>query len=228
MGRHQYYMLMASLPALPRFDQAERLPINRERLISRQSMLLPEDAELVECASDFLAWFRQPATRSDRDMVASYKRMAAIIETRGLWHLFELPINARTVMAALRHRHRGHHAPQDGEPWGVGPLVPHIERHWDDPDFNLGAVYPWISQVRTSLEKGTALELERLVLGLVWDRFDLPLQGGPFGIEALVAYLFKWGILQQWLSYDKDDAQRRFEELVAEVSDEWDELFDGI
>lgn len=228
MGSHQYYMLMASLPALPRFDQAERLPINRERLTGRQTMLIPEDGELVDCAADFLAWFCQPATRSDAEMVASYERMSGIIEERGFWPLFELPINLRTIMAALRRRHGGRAALKAGELWGVGPLVSHIQRHWDDPDFKLGAVYPWIPQVRMYLEKGAGLDLERFIMGLVWDRFDRQVPGGPFGIEALVAYLFKWGILQQWLAYDKDDAQKRFEELVAEVVDEWDELFNSI
>lgn len=228
MGRHQYFMLMASLPALPPFDQAERLPINRERLTSRQTMLTSEDSVLVESAATFFSWFRQPASRSDAEMVATYKRMAQIIEERGLWPLFELPVNLKNIIAALRRRLRGHPAPKHGELWGVGPLVSHIERHWDNPDFKLVAVYPWIPRVRTALEKGTALELERFIMGLVWDRFNLPLPGGPFGIEALVAYLFKWGIVQQWLAYDKDHAQKRFEELVAEVSDEWDELFNGI
>ena len=228
MAGHQYYMLMASLPALPRFDLAERLPLNRERLASRQTMLLPGDAALVECASDFLAWFRQPATKSDREMVASYDTMAGIIERRKLWYLFELPVNLRTIMAGLRLRHGGRGVPKSGEPWGVGPLVSHIERHWDDPDFKLGAVYPWISQVRTYLEKGAALDLERFIMGLMWDRYSQKVPGGPFGIEALVAYLVKWGILQQWLSYDKDDARKRFDELVGEVVDEWDELFNNI
>jgi len=227
MAGHQYYMLMASLPALPHFDLAERLPLNRERLASRQTMLLPEDAALVECASDFLAWFRQHATKSDTEMVKSYETMAGIVEKRRLRHLFELPVNLRTVMAGLRRRQGGRGVPKSGEPWGVGPLVSHIERHWDDPDFKLGAVYPWISQVRTYLEKGAALDLEQFIMGLMWDRYSQQVPGGPFGIEALVAYLFKWGILQQWLSYDKDDARKRFDELVGEVVDEWDELFNN-
>jgi hypothetical protein len=225
MGRHQYYMLMASLPALPRFDQAERLPINRERLTSRQTMLVPEDRFLVESAARFLAWFRQPVMRSDAEMVAAYNSMEQIVEERRLWPLFELAVNLKTIIAALRRRLAGHPVPKHGEPWGVGPLVSHIRRHWTDQDFKLEAVYPWISQVRIYLEKGMALDLERFAMGLIWDRFNLPLPGGPFGIEALVAYFFKWSILQQWLVYDKDDAQKRFKELVAEAFDEWDELF---
>lgn len=228
MGRQQYYMLTASLPALPRFDQAERLPINRERLAGRMGMLTPQDGLLLERTADFFSWFRRPALRSDAEMAAGYQRMAPIIDERGLWPLFELPVNLKTILVALRRRIIGRPAPKRGEPWGVGPLTSHIRRHWDDPDFKLRAVYPWIPQVRTALEKGAALELERLVMGLLWDRFTRHLPGGPFGIEALVAYLFRWSILRQWIAYDEDDARIRFEELVAEVSNEWDELFHDI
>jgi hypothetical protein len=191
-------------------------------------MLLPDDAELVERAMESLAWFRQPATRSDEEMVANYERLAAIVKERGLWHVFELHINLRTIMAALRRRHSGLTAPTSGEHWGLGPLVGHIERHWDEPDFKLSGVYPWIPQVREHLKKGAALDLERFVMGLVWDRFDRQVPDKPFGIEALVGYFVKWGILQQWLTYDRAHAQERFEELVAEVTDEWEGLFDGV
>ena len=228
MGRHQYFMLMASLPALPRFDQAERLPINRERLSGRMSMLAPEDQFLVTCAGNFMGWFPQPGEGSDADMIACYERLASIVTERRMWALFELPVNLKTVMVALRRRRRGDVALSGDGSWGVGPLVGHIERHWDHPDFKLGSVYPWIVQVRTYLEKDMALELERFILGLMWDHFSRPLPGGPFGIEALVAYLFKWGVLQRWLSYDHEDARKRFEDLVAEVFDGWDPYIEHI
>ena len=36
MSPHRYYTLIASLPALPYFKLAERLPINRQRLEERR------------------------------------------------------------------------------------------------------------------------------------------------------------------------------------------------
>jgi len=228
MGHHQYYMLMASLPALPRFDQSERLPINRERLVSRQSLLTPEDHLLVMCAGKFMGWFPELGEGSNAEVIACYERLMRIVSRRKLWFLFELPVNLMTIMVALRRRHRGNGVPSEGEAWGMGPLVGHIRRHWDDYDFKLGSVYPWILQIRTYLKKEMPLELERFVLDLVWDRFSLPLPGGPFGIEALIAYLFKWSILQRWLSQDKEGARQRFGELVAEVSNGWDQYIERI
>ena len=83
MGNQPYYTLLASLPPLPRFDQTERLPITRERLAQRLRMLSPEDAELFECAAEFLAWRRQTATRTDQEMIANFKKDGRTHRTPG-------------------------------------------------------------------------------------------------------------------------------------------------
>jgi hypothetical protein len=228
MGDHQYYMLLASLPVLKRFDLAERLPISRERLMNRMAMLQPEDMVLLDYATDFFVWFRQSATRSDEAMAESYQRLADVLSKRQLEILFELPINLRTIIAALRRRYLDRGAPEAGEQWGVGPLAPHISRNWEATDFRLHAVYPWISDARTYIETGAARELERLLGNLLWKHFDRPAPEGPFGIGAITAYFFKWGVLNQWLSHDTAGALERFDELVAEVTDHWEDLFDGI
>jgi len=220
MGNHPYYTLLASLPPLPRFDQAERLPITRERMRQRYSMLAPEDAELLERATAFLAWQQQTATRTDEEMIASFKRMEEHMGHPALQCFFEFPVDQRTVLAALRRRHRGMPAPAPDEPWGVGRLVRHIERNWDDPYFKLGNLYPWISRARAHLEAGETLKLERLLKNLLWDHVDRSVQPYDFGFRAVLTYIIKWDIIDQWLSYNIEDAKARFEELVAEVTDE--------
>jgi hypothetical protein len=217
-GRRHYYTLIASLPRLRRFDRAERLPINRERLTERLEMLEPEDAELVERAAAFIRWQRQPVARTDQEMVTYYERVAELIQEPILACMLEFLINQRTIIAALRRRHLGIPAPASGELWGVGRWVRHIERNWEDSDFRLGALYPWIPQARAHLEAGEALALDRLLMNAVWERMDRMAEGDAFGFEALLAYLFKWDILDQWLSYDKEEAKTRFEELVGEVT----------
>ena len=220
MGSQPYYTLLASLPPLPRFDRAERLPITRERLHRRYIMLTPEDAALLEHVATFLAWPRQTATRTDEEMIAGFKKMEEHISHPALQSFFKFPIDQRTIMAALRRRHRGLPAPAAGEPWGVGRFVRHIENNWDDPYFKLSAVYPWIQQARTNLESGETLALERLLKNVMWDYVDRSVQPYDFGFQAVLAYMIKWDILNQWLSYNVEEAKERFEELVAEVTDE--------
>jgi len=48
-----------------------------------------------------------------------------------------------------------------------------------------------------------------------------------FGFSSVVVYVFKWDILDLWLSYDIEEAKLRFDELVTEVTDEQPKIFDG-
>jgi len=227
MGSQSYITLLASLPPLPRFDQTERLPITRERLHQRLSMLTPDDAQLFEHTADFLTWQGQSATRTDQEMIASFKKMEAYLVQPELRSIFDFPIDQLTIMAALRRRFLGLQAPAAGEPWGVGRYVSHIEHNWKDPDFNLSAVYHWIPQARTHLEAGETLALERLLKNTLWDHVDRSVQPYAFDLSAVLVYIIKWDILDLWLSYNIDDAQVHFDELVTEVTDEQPQLFNG-
>jgi len=226
MGKEPYYTLLASLPPLPRFDQAERPPTTRARLRQRFSMLAPDDAELLERAAAFLAWQQQTAIRTDQEMITSFKKMEEYIAQPILQSIFDFPVDQRTIMAALRRRFRGLPAPASGEPWGVGRYVNHIERNWDDPHFKLSAVYPWIPQARIHLEAGETLALERLLKNTLWDHIDRSVPSYEFGFSAVLSYIIKWDILHQWLSYDIENAKARFEELVTEVTHDQPRLFD--
>jgi hypothetical protein len=227
MSSQPYYTLLASLPPLPRFDQTDRLPITRERLAQRLKMLTPDDTQLFERAAEFLAWQRQTATRSNQEMIANFKKMEKHIALPALRSIFNFPIDQRTIMAALRRRFRGLPVPADGEPWGVGRYVTHIERNWDHPHFKLSEVYPWIPQARSLLEAGETLALERQLKNALWDHADRSVPPYEFGFSAVLVYIIKWDILQLWLSYDIASAQTRFEELVTEVTDEQPQLFNG-
>jgi hypothetical protein len=218
-----YYELIASLPHLPRFDKAEVLPISRERLLNRLKMLEPEDYKKVDQAAQFLAWRRQPTGRTNAQVVEIYRSALKIFSTPLLKELFEFPVNQRTILAALRRKEMGLLKPEKKELWGVGKLVAPIERNWDDPLFKLGALYPWIAQAKTYLQNGESLKLEYLLMNLVWDRLDRLLFKNNFGFEVIVAYLMKWDMIQQWLTYKQEAAIGRFEELIAEVVEEYEQ-----
>jgi hypothetical protein len=217
MIQHEYYTLIASLPPLKRFDQAERLPINMERLKERLTMLWPEDAKLVDSVTSFIIWHRQPKERSDEEMSAIYKQLMESIDNPAIKEMINLRIDIRTIVVALRRHYRGLPAPKSGELWGVGRWVQHIEGHWDDQNLKLAAVYPWIPQVREYLENGNSLELERLQMNHVWNGVDSLADKNYFGIDIILSYLFKWDIMQRWLANNVDTAKERFDELVSEA-----------
>lgn len=224
MTVQRYFTLIASLPPLPHFEAAKRLPINRERLQVRLRMLAAEDLSLVERLAAFLRWQRQTRDRDDETIVNEYQELHRSIDGTPCARLVEQTVNQRTVMVALRRRQQGLAAPEVGEPWGLGPWVGSLQRNWDHPEFGLAGVFPWIVQARELLAAGEALELERFLTGLGWEWLGRAQPVDPFRFEALLVYLFRWSLLEQWLSYEAEQAALRFDELVTEAIGDNDQL----
>ncbi len=222
---HSYYTLVTSLPWLPRFDKAERLPISEKRLRTRLTMLEPEDAEVVTRARAFMEWQNHPTTRTDEEMIKRYDDLCSAIHHPVLRELAEFEADKRTIMAALRRRHLGRPAPAEGEIWGIGKWVGHIQQHWDVDDFQLGDIYSWIPKALGYIKEGNALALERMLTMRIWQHIELTTQSSEFGFESVLAYLFKWYVLRQWLCHDSDAAKTRFENLLGEVMDEYTAVF---
>ena len=116
-------------------------------------------------------------------------------------------------------------APASGEVWGVGPWRNLMLACWDRNDLGLGHLLPWIEEAAGLLDSGNAMELERLLMAAVWERLGRLAERSPFGFEPVIAFVFRWDILQRWLSYNAEKGQRRFQELVAEVMREQKQLF---
>jgi hypothetical protein len=212
-----YYTLVTSLPALLRFDKTDRLPLTREKLVGRLRMLEPEDAHILKSVESFLFWRGQAHKENDKDIVRQFRLLEELPMPEELKEFILFRVSERTIMVALRRKLRGLPAPQAGEPWGVGRWVGHIEKNWEDPDFRLAGVYPWIPKARELLQAGETLELERFILNKTWNLLDRFASGKDFLFEAVVAYVFKWNILQYWLGFDPKAARDRFAGLVTEV-----------
>lgn len=217
LGQRQYYTLVASLPHLPRFDRAKMLPISIERLNARGSILEPEDAAVLDQALTYFAYERQPVDRTDAQIVAFYHDIMNKTDQPTLRAIIDFGLTQRTIMAALRRRHRGLPSPRPGEPWGVGPWARHIERNWSDANFNLAGVYPWIPECRQLLESEQPLALEKRLMGLFWDYVDRLADGQYFTFDVVLVYVCKWQLVNRWLLYDERAAATRFEQLLTEV-----------
>lgn len=215
MVRRNYYTLVASLPAMPRFEEAERLPINETRLGERLRMLHPDDARDVARLRKAIQWESHPPGESDAEVSACYREILGEDSHPEVRSAVEFRLELRTVLAALRRRQRGEKDGPSDPDWGVGRWVRHIENNWTDPDFKLAHVFPWLPKAREHLANGEALALEKLVMNLVWDALERSAVGKHFVLENILVFLSKWDILRRWLSYGEDSALRRFEELTA-------------
>ncbi len=220
-----YYTLVASLPRLVHFERAEWLPLSRKQLDQRLSMLVPEDAAQLRLAEALVQWQRQPISRTTREMLRGYRLVMERASQPGLREFVDFRMSQRSALVALRRRRRGLGPPAAGETWGIGPLVRRIEAHWESADLGLGGVFPWLEEARALLEAGNATGLERLLMDAVWRRLSRIADAQPFGFEQVLAFVFKWDIVQLWLSYDAEAAKTRFQQLIAEVTRDHQQLF---
>ena len=224
MGAAKYYGLVGSLPWLPHFEAAEFVPITEMQVASRLSALSDAHRRELDAAASLLLWPRQPRERPAEFLLERYAQVVTQIETPALREYVEYRMGQRTVVVALRMRRQGQ-SPRAGEAWGVGRWARKIAAHWDDTDFRMGAVYPWIDRARNLLDETDALGLERLQLDAVWQQLTRIESMSPFGFERVFAFVFKWDIVRRWLTYDANLAKDRFQSLITEVIRDHEQLF---
>ena len=218
---NDYYMLVASLPAMPRHFDVERVPIAQSRLEKRLEMLKPEDAEVVERLREFLLWDRQPWDRTDEEVAAHYDELTSTTRNRLARHIVTFQMDVRTIFSGLRRQRRGLPPPP-----GVSQWADHIRKNWDDPQFGLRWQHPWIAEVDQLLNTTDCLRVERITLGVAWNRWVKLAEQYYFSFEAVLLYLVRWEIIHRWTSHDAELGRQRFEQLVTESLNEYANLYE--
>jgi len=218
MAKNMYYTLVASLPRLPHFERAERAPITRLRLEQRLRMLEWEDSKQLARAETLASWrMVSEKPRTDAEMAAQWHIALQEIENPALREFIEFRMDQQTILSGFRRRRAGLGAPAGDQIWGAGRWVRRIEQHWDDPDFRLASMYPWVPEARAFIEGNDAASLERLLMSIIWRRLGRIAESNLFGFEAVFAYVFKWDILQAWLVRNAEGGKKRFQELIKGV-----------
>lgn len=143
MTATNYYMLVASLPHMPRTFEVEQVPISRMRLQQRLAMLREEDKIVVEQVQSFLLWDRQHPERTDEEVQREHERLMKIITNKLVRDIIGHRMDVRTITSALRRRRLGLAPPS-----AVGQYVEHIRKHWDHLDFRMARDHPWIPVFR--------------------------------------------------------------------------------
>jgi Protein of unknown function (DUF2764) len=216
-----YYLLICSLPSLPpRFD-VDRLPITLERLQARLRMLEPEDAQTISRMLDILAWSHQFGEATDTAVVKRYGELMQEVTNPLVREVFAVGMDVRMIMAALRRRRHGLGPPTVG----FGQWFEHIRRHFNQPDFRLGHVFPWILPFAHMLEQGNVLTLYRRVLGEIWFYLKKRAEDYDFSFEAVVLYIARWDIIRHWQQLQAERGRAVFEALVTEALGEYAKLY---
>jgi hypothetical protein len=214
-------MLICSLPALPPRLDVDRLPITLERLQGRLRMLEPADAQTINRLLDILGWSRQVVEATDTAVVKRYSELMQEVTNPLVRELFAADMDVRMIVAALRRRRHGLGPPTVG----FGQWFEHIRRYFNQPDFRLGHVFPWILQFEQLLEQGDVLNLYRQVLGATWAYVKTRAEDYYFSFEAVVLYIARWEIMRQWQQLQAERGRAVFEALVTEALGEYAKLY---
>ena len=216
-----YHMLISSLPPLPtRFD-VDRLPITRERLRNRLRMLEPLDADEIDRMLQVLRWSRQFEEANDTAVVKRYAALMQTITNPFVHDVLTIGADVRMITVALRSRHRGLGPPAIG----IGRWVQHIRRHFNQPDFGLGHLFPRIEEYGRLIELGDMLKLNRLLLDSTWTYFSRYANDYYFSFEAVVLYVLRWNIIRQWQELNAERGRPIFETLVREALGEYVDFY---
>jgi hypothetical protein len=219
---NSYHMLISSLPALPpRFD-VERLPITFERLQGRLRMLEPEDAEEIERMLAVLRWANQFEEPGDVAVVQRYDALMHDITNPLVRDILAYEMDVRMIAVALRCRRRGLALPTVG----IGQWFAHIRYNFNQPDFKLGQVFPWIPEAERLLAQGELLTLYRqYVLGTTWAYLKKRAEDYYFSFEAVVLYIARWNIIHRWLLLQAERGREIFATLVTEALGEYANIY---
>ena len=219
---NSYHMLISSLPVLPPRLDVERLPITFERLQGRLRMLEPEDAEEIERLLAVLRWGNQFEEPSDVAVVQRFDALMQGITNPLVRDILAYGMDVRMIAVALRCRRRGLPLPTVG----IGQWFDHIRRHFNQPDFKLGQVFPGISEAEQLLAQGDLLTLYRqYVLGATWAYLKKRAEDYYFSFEAVVLYIARWDIMRRWQQLEAERGQEIFETLVTEALGEYADIY---
>lgn len=221
----KYTTLITSLPHHGRLFAARQTPLSRIRLENRLRMLEDEDREVLREIERLLQWGNHPIASSDGEIAALARRLVSSLEDGPLRDLVAWRLELRTVVAALRRRRLGQRAPQGLRDWGYGRWVAQIRDYWSEPGFRLEGVFPWVREADRLLHTRDTMGLERLLLGLVWNRLERAAEGHYFDLMAVVIYVLRWHLVARWTHSEGQEAVRRFQTLVDAGLDKHAELF---
>jgi len=225
--RFKYAMLVASLPVHPTDLLATtQTPLSWIRLDERLRLLEERDAQDLRQIEELLRW-SQIAEASDEFIVKKSNEVIAAINDSFLNDMIIWRLELRTLMGALRMRHKGF-TPSPERPFiGFGQWLGYIQTHWQKPDFGLGLRLPWLVTANQLLSQNQTYALEKLQLELVWRQLAKVSGQHYFDFPAVVIYVLRWDITNRWAHFQADDAIKRFDDITEAVLADFHLAFEG-
>ncbi len=225
----QYVMLICSLPAHPaNLFKARQTTVSRLRLDKRLKLLEPHHARDLELVGEVVYWSQLPMGMTDDEFIGRARKLYERVESNFVRDIVTFRLEIRTIVAALRRRHRDMGPPAEETLWCCRHWLPSIRRNWQQVDFGLGRVFPWIEGAHKLLESGDCAGLQRLQMDVNWNHLRNISGGHLFDFEAVVIYSMRWDMIDRWVQYDAEAAEARFQQLVDEGMGKYREVLTSL
>ncbi len=191
MDHFAYVMLMASLPILPPLPKLKQLPLSDLRVEARMNLLDPKDRPLFE---GLMGYFDDTTNLKQRPvMPALPDEMPDLVDlVKGL-------TDARYVAAMLRRKHRQLPFPNYDKTPPATYLATQVRQRWNEANFGLERLMPWLIPFQQALKQGDALALQRQWLLVQWAILDRHQGLHLFDFYAVFAYALRYRLARQWL-----------------------------
>jgi hypothetical protein len=209
-----YVMLISSLPSSEALFRVKQPPLSKIRLDQRLKMLSDEDLQLLKLVESTLKWDELSITTSEQEIIEYGRKTINQINNESLISLIEERLELRTIVAALRLKHRKVSPPSPRE-WGISRWTKHIIQNWAEPDFRLSGAYPWISEAKKFIDDEDPLGFERFILIQAYRSLRRHGQRHTFNLEAVVIYVLKWDVFDRWARNNAEEALQRFDSLTS-------------
>lgn len=200
-----YYTLMTSLPKLSGNFKVSHLPISQLQLMKRTKLVPDHDKEIVKLLINLTwrDWFNtETDIKNDRIMTAKMNELHNPFIDELITYVFDI----RSILAAIRLRKSNSDSTDNKQTVLLTHWRERILNHWNEPDFGLGSVYPWLSDVIAKQSSNESQLIDEMVITQLWKHLQSIETLHYFDLEALIIYLVRWQIINYWSQFDGEKA----------------------
>ena len=199
----------------------EKGNFSRERLESN----IKEPVDLPEYMCRFITAFKNkdplyPDMSPENELTTLfYDEIIAREKNAFLRDWFQFELNVHNIIMALNARK--YKVPYEHQVMGTNETS-EIIRKSHARDFGLGNELDYIEELTAISRKEDVKEKEQAIDALKWKYLDEATFFHYFTIEKILAFLIKLGMIERWLSIDKDHSNELFKKLLQELQDSYE------
>ncbi|WP_238400726.1 DUF2764 domain-containing protein [Legionella bononiensis] len=190
----QFYTVVSSLPRMSAYFKIKETPISRLQLEKRLKLLPSTQYELLIKIESLVwtSWFQPQHSLNETKMewLNLPKIDSALVREVIAWYL-----DLRSILTALRMRNEKKIPPDGTTDYWITRWSYKLKQNWNQPDFGLQAVYPWLPKIAVEIAKDDILAVEEFLLVHIWNYLSIIETGHYFDFEFLIIYLLRWNII---------------------------------